>query len=335
VITGVFRRGIRTPDRIDSDRSAMPLLVVTALGGGAWFLTQVLYGAAVGAHFQHTHPGQRFDVDQLGAGDFAFLSTVPALAGMLVLLLGDEALGMVRRLGYAPGRLPGGVVVGVLSSIAVLPFVWGSSILLDLLYRAINFAHPAEHELLGAMKDAPQHVRVILILGACVAAPLFEELLFRAHVQTLLGRVFTSRAARETPAMRAIDRPTTVLFPEMYAVVPGSEFAKPQAAAEAPFGAAAPVSVSGAAPADAPVDVLPLEYSSPRHDPSRPRRNAWLAIFATSVLFALVHPMWMAPLIFLLALCLGYVYERTGNLWACIALHAIFNTTSTITFLNM
>ena len=53
----------------------------------------------------------------------------------------------------------------------------------------------------------------------------------------------------------------------------------------------------------------------------------------TSVLFAVVHPMWTAPVIFLLSLCLGYVYERTGNLWATIVIHAMFNTASTLLFL--
>ena len=45
-------------------------------------------------------------------------------------------------------------------------------------------------------------------------------------------------------------------------------------------------------------------------------------------------PPWMAPLIFVLSLCLGYAYERTGNLWVSIIIHAAFNTTSTVIFLN-
>ena len=39
------------------------------------------------------------------------------------------------------------------------------------------------------------------------------------------------------------------------------------------------------------------------------------------------------PPIFLLALCLGYAYERTGNLWTTITMHALFNTTCTLLFI--
>lgn len=52
----------------------------------------------------------------------------------------------------------------------------------------------------------------------------------------------------------------------------------------------------------------------------------WLAVTLTSLIFAAFHPYWwmFAPLV-VLSLCLGYVYERTGNLWATITMHAAFN----------
>jgi membrane protease YdiL (CAAX protease family) len=36
----------------------------------------------------------------------------------------------------------------------------------------------------------------------------------------------------------------------------------------------------------------------------------------------------MMPPLFVLAVCFGYVYERTGKLWAPILMHALFNATS-------
>ena len=60
---------------------------------------------------------------------------------------------------------------------------------------------------------------------------------------------------------------------------------------------------------------------------------SWGAIVIASAMFAAVHPAWTWPPIFLLSLCLGWLYERTGNLWAPVALHALFNTTSTVIFL--
>lgn len=55
----------------------------------------------------------------------------------------------------------------------------------------------------------------------------------------------------------------------------------------------------------------------------------WLTILIASAIFALVHGLdgnWEAvSVIFVLALALGYLYEVTGNLWACMVLHATFN----------
>jgi membrane protease YdiL (CAAX protease family) len=62
--------------------------------------------------------------------------------------------------------------------------------------------------------------------------------------------------------------------------------------------------------------------------------QTWAAIAVTSLIFASVHPTWSMPVIFVLALCLGYAYERTGNLWVSITIHAGFNTISTVIFLT-
>ncbi len=52
----------------------------------------------------------------------------------------------------------------------------------------------------------------------------------------------------------------------------------------------------------------------------------WLAIFATSLLFVVVHEdheHW--PALFVLATGLGYAYERSGSLFQSIFMHAFFN----------
>ena len=59
----------------------------------------------------------------------------------------------------------------------------------------------------------------------------------------------------------------------------------------------------------------------------------WLAIVVTSFLFAAIHAPWMAPAIFVLSICIGYIYQRTGNLWAAIVVHALFNIVNTAQFL--
>jgi membrane protease YdiL (CAAX protease family) len=60
----------------------------------------------------------------------------------------------------------------------------------------------------------------------------------------------------------------------------------------------------------------------------------WIAIAMASAAFAFVHPWWSVPPIFFLSVCLGYAYERTGNLWVPIVLHSAFNTTQTLLFLS-
>ena len=55
----------------------------------------------------------------------------------------------------------------------------------------------------------------------------------------------------------------------------------------------------------------------------------WPTIIVTSALFAAIHvspTMWPAlPGLFVLAVCLGYAYERTGSIWSPIVIHMVFN----------
>lgn len=57
-------------------------------------------------------------------------------------------------------------------------------------------------------------------------------------------------------------------------------------------------------------------------------RGRWVAIGITAALFALMHagnqPTFV-PALFLLAVVIGYTYERTGNYWVAVLMHAIFN----------
>jgi membrane protease YdiL (CAAX protease family) len=66
---------------------------------------------------------------------------------------------------------------------------------------------------------------------------------------------------------------------------------------------------------------------------ARPVVARWAGILLASLVFALIHDLWSAPLIFLLSVCLGYAYERTGNLWLAVGMHALFNGSQTLLFL--
>lgn len=61
----------------------------------------------------------------------------------------------------------------------------------------------------------------------------------------------------------------------------------------------------------------------------------WLAIALTSGIFASVHAYaghW--PALFVLAVCLGYAYEKSGSLLRSIFIHSFFNATSIIAALS-
>jgi len=57
--------------------------------------------------------------------------------------------------------------------------------------------------------------------------------------------------------------------------------------------------------------------------------RAWLANVLTAMLFALAHVVAQQRLqawaVLLPALCMGWVYQRTGRLWLCVAVHAGMN----------
>jgi len=64
------------------------------------------------------------------------------------------------------------------------------------------------------------------------------------------------------------------------------------------------------------------------------RIRIWLVIFASSALFVMVHANtghW--PALFMLGLCLGYSYEKSGSLLRPIFIHSFFNAITIITVL--
>ena len=70
-------------------------------------------------------------------------------------------------------------------------------------------------------------------------------------------------------------------------------------------------------------------------DTRRGSGKAWLAIFISSGLFTIIHANtghW--PALFVLGVCLGYAYEKSGSLFRPIFIHSFFNATSIIVTLN-
>lgn len=71
--------------------------------------------------------------------------------------------------------------------------------------------------------------------------------------------------------------------------------------------------------------------SAPNDEPRtiRNKRGVWLAIAVSSGLFAMMHANpghW--PALFVLSVCLGYAYEKSGSLFRPIFIHSFFNAIS-------
>lgn len=302
VLAGVMPpRNVSGPDRIAPDRPAWLMLGVMFGALGVYlFATSLYLSLKHGPPAPTTAPTTQ--PQELTAGDNAFASTIPPLLGFLALLLGDAAIRdmTAQDLGVGPRRASRGIVWGLIGVVIVVPPLFLLEEIIEAVYRRLHYSHPTEHPLLHLLREKPPAAVVVaIVIGACIIAPLFEELLFRGHLQTLLRRTFYRLVNRRHPRL-------THPFPSGFPVI-----TDPPAETESPT-----------------VDDPPASPSPPTAVPT------WAAIVVTSLIFASVHPAWSMPVIFVLALCLGYAYERTGNLWVSITIHAGFNTISTVIFLT-
>jgi len=79
----------------------------------------------------------------------------------------------------------------------------------------------------------------------------------------------------------------------------------------------------------------PIARGTGHEDRVTDRYGAWAAILISSGLFAATHAdtgHW--PALFVLGVCLGYAYEKSGSLFRPIFIHSLFNATSIIATLN-
>jgi membrane protease YdiL (CAAX protease family) len=228
-----------------------------------------------------------------------FDSVAKALAAIAAIpLILTHVAGGLDGFGLSLRKVPRGIAQGLLAALLIIPWIFVLEIPCAYLSKWIRHAEPPSHIILRLLEQHPSpFAKLILFATACLIAPLLEEFYFRGLLQTtLLG-------------------PTASLPPSTPQVMPPSP-----------------------SPAIEPVVPPVLDYtSSPpgliqRHRISPQRR--WLVVTIASVLFAAIHfdpstvNLEVLPPLLLLAFALGYLYERTGNLWASITLHAVFNTVS-------
>lgn len=264
------------PIRVLPGQPVWPL--VAALGAGIMLLLSLVVvltltmGLGPGEAAEAVEPPST--ADQLQAMQVSAISYAAAVIGALVVVGLFRRLGFRNRLGLGLGRLPSGLAAGGIAALLVMPWMWASGAILQMIRFWLGYPIDATHPILQAILDDPDP-RIIAwgIISALVIAPVAEELLFRGLLQTSLVHG----------------------LPRIFGVVPDAEIA-----GEGPQGNGVP------------------------------RAYRWVGIVLASIAFALLHPPWSVPLIFILALMLGYLYERTGNLWAPIAVHFVFNAVNVL-----
>ena len=233
-------RSICGPQRLPADEPLGPFVFILLGGMSLWLFVPVLI-------LKLNHRGVRLEDVKPGPRETVILSIIGGAVPLFFMLLGT----LTRRqrgletLGFRGRDLPRAIFAAVVGTVFMIPLVTWVAAFADWLMRKYQVEHPMKHDLLQIMDESPGRMqRVLIALSAVVVAPLFEEFLFRGHLQTALARV---------------------------------------------------------------------------------TRRPWLAVFITSVVFALAHPWFTWLPIFVLSMCLGYVYERTGNLWVSVLMHAACN----------
>ncbi len=118
----------------------------------------------------------------------------PVSGAMLILALVPLRVpGRFRGWGLDPHSWPRAILPGLLRYVAIWPFCAAALVLTRaIVLRFAPDRHFDEHatlNLLRAAREGPTWVSTLLMLGAVIAAPLAEELLFRGMILTMLQRL--------------------------------------------------------------------------------------------------------------------------------------------------
>jgi len=195
LFSGVWRRpgpraGMPLYRNPRSQREYVPLLALCAFTTFiGWLLAQLLYAAMMRAPLS-----KEGDVALLSPRDIAFLSLLASLVGWGVGVSMVRGSRTVEVIGYSLRRLLPGMRDGLFGIFIAMPFVYVAYTITQRLWMHLTQQPQTQHELLRVMNNTSSPlVEVAVVLAAVVAAPLFEELLFRGFVQGGLRRLVGSR----------------------------------------------------------------------------------------------------------------------------------------------
>ena len=207
-----------------------------------------------------------------------------------------------RDFGFSLSDLVADLQLGVIAFVLLVPPVYALQAIL------IYFWKPSHHPLIELFQANPTPgFFALFFVAAAIVAPLFEEFVFRVLLQGYLEKLVGRRAS-------FIEYLLGTLRPGL---------TPPQ-----PVAGAATGDTDRASPFEV-VDKLDEARVESTMPPLR-RRAAFVPIAISSLIFALLHythgPDWV-PLT-LLAIGLGYLYQRTHRLVPSLVVHVLLNSMS-------
>jgi membrane protease YdiL (CAAX protease family) len=220
--------------------------------------------------------------------------SVPAALVTILLFLKDARGARLYQFGLNLSHWRGNLVVAYLLWLILTPLILVINGAVDEFYVRYSGVEPKQHPLAELLQGTPTILEwVIVILQAVIAAPVIEELLFRAILQRWLSRHPEFVGAVFALAMS-------------FALLPADSIDRKWS-----FGFVLAMSLCYFA-------IRPLG------------RTAGAAIYPGSLLFAAFHSaVWPTPVaLFVLGLMLGYFAYRTQSLLGPITFHALFNGVS-------
>jgi len=190
VVSGAFRpRSINGPRRIEADEPLRPMLIIIGIGLFLWAMVPAL----VLISLRHGDLPKGYKPTPMEMG---ILSIVGGGVPLIFMLLGTVTRyrnGM-EKLGLSWRHFKRAILPAVAGAIFAIPMVGWVALGEQWVLEKLQIFRPLKHELLEVMEVAPSRwVRVLIVIGAVVVAPLFEELLFRGYLQTLLWRLTRRR----------------------------------------------------------------------------------------------------------------------------------------------
>ena len=218
------------------------------------------------------------------------------LGGLLIVM--RTGCGWGQDLGLTLRQASRDVSYGVVAYVMLAPIIGAIQALLQYWY-------PSEHPLIKSFRANPSlEFFIVCVFAAGIVAPMVEEFICRVLIQGWLERVFAAKSIKHA------------LFPET--LRDEQPFLPPEA------GDVIPITPDAGLPAEegsvAATDEGTLDLNPSRSPSSMP-------FIISALLFAVMH--WghgADPIpLFVLALGLGYLYQRTHRILPCVVLHFLVN----------